>query len=246
MMLQAQAVKEALTFSPETPVILSDIFETVKSHMLKRSEFEAMSKTLLKKLETECQTALQSKNLKPKDIDHVLFVGGSSRMPMVETMLKNIFLDETKFSKVVNQDEVVAVGAAMYAAACMKSERRENVGQKGVEFLPMSIGVEIAGGKFKPILLVNTKVPCESSFELTTSEDNQRSSIIPIYEGLSDRVEENKWIADIKISGLPSGKAGTIKADVKLSIQVNGILTAVATVKDAVIDVTIQYTTPFL
>uniref|UniRef100_A0A914P6G0 Heat shock protein 70 n=1 Tax=Panagrolaimus davidi TaxID=227884 RepID=A0A914P6G0_9BILA len=144
MMLQAQAVKEALTFSQEKLVILSDIFETAKSHMLKRSEFEAMSKTLLKKLETECQAALQSKNLKPRDIDHVLFVGGSSRMPMVAKMLKNIFLDETKFAKVVNPDEVVAVGAAMYAAACLKASKRpEIVGMNIVLVLPMNIGVEI-------------------------------------------------------------------------------------------------------
>uniref|UniRef100_A0AC35G7V6 Uncharacterized protein n=1 Tax=Panagrolaimus sp. PS1159 TaxID=55785 RepID=A0AC35G7V6_9BILA len=246
MMLQAQAVKEALTLSHETPVILSDIFETAKSHILKRSEFEEMSKTLLKKLEIECQAALRSKNLKPKDIDHVLFVGGSSRMPMVATMLKNLFLDETKFSKVVNPDEVVAVGASMYAAACMKASKRpEIVGLKVVEVLPMSIGVELSGGKFKPILLANTEVPCESSFELTTSEDNQRSASIPIYEGLSENIEENKWIADITIPELPPGKAGTIKANVKLSLQLSGMLTAVATVKGVVIDVTIQYTTPY-
>uniref|UniRef100_A0AC34GXA5 Heat shock protein 70 n=1 Tax=Panagrolaimus sp. ES5 TaxID=591445 RepID=A0AC34GXA5_9BILA len=246
MMLQAQVVKEALSVSHETPVILSDIFETATSPILTRKEFEAMSKHLLKKLETECQAALQAKNLKAKDIDHVLFVGGSSRMPMVATMLKNIFFDDKKFSKVVNPDEVVAAGAAYYAAACMKASKiPEIAGLVVIEVLPLSIGVEVSGQKFKPILHANTEVPCENSFELKTTEDNQRSASIPIYEGLSEKIEENKFIAEIMIPELPPGKAGTVKANVKLNLQLSGMLTAVATVNGVAIDVTIQYSTPF-
>uniref|UniRef100_A0A914QPY2 Uncharacterized protein n=1 Tax=Panagrolaimus davidi TaxID=227884 RepID=A0A914QPY2_9BILA len=95
-------------------------------------------------------------------------------MPMVEKMLKNVFLDETKFSKAVNPDEVVAAGASIYAATLMKASKRPEILEINIDgVLSMNIGVEIAGGKFKHVLQVNKKVPCENNFELTNSEDNQ-------------------------------------------------------------------------
>ena len=177
----ASSVKESLSQTESEIVMLSDIYPDAQNEKITRVEFEQESQYLIKKIRECCEKTLHNAKLDPKDIDHTIPVGGASRMNMIQNTITSIFRTGTNISKTISGDEAIAKGATIYAAKLLNISESDAIKNLKIQdALPLSIGVEVAGNKFKPVLKNNSQIPTSSTIELKTSKDNQRTATIPV------------------------------------------------------------------
>ncbi|WP_257449913.1 TIGR02266 family protein [Archangium lipolyticum] len=168
-----------------------------------------------------CAEVLDAKGLAPKDIDEIILVGGQSRFPLVHEKLSWFFGKAP--AKNVHPDEAVALGAALLAHSLGQLE-----GVVLIDVLPMSIGVGLPGGRFKPVLERNASLPAAKSYQLATSRDDQQELDVIILQGDSERAMENEYLGTLKISGLPPGPRGSVKVSVTFEVNNECILKVIA------------------
>jgi molecular chaperone DnaK len=185
--------------------------------MLSREQLIELTDQLVDRTIEVCKEVLLAKGLGPKDIDEVILVGGQSRFPRVHEKITAFFGKAP--SKGVHPDEAVALGAALLARSIEKAE-----GITLIDILPMSIGVGLPGGRFKPVLDHNTPLPAKKQYVLSTSRDDQAELELTIFQGDSDRAEGNEYLGTLKLSNLPKGARGTIKVDVSFEVNNEGLL----------------------
>jgi len=188
-----------------------------------RSELVLLSGHLVDRTLRVCEEVLAAANLKPADLDEVLLVGGQSRMPLVRERLRNLFGKEP--SKAVHPDEAVALGAAVLAHS-MESGDIEGVVL--VDVLPMSIGVGLPGGRFKKIIERNASLPHKKTLSIATTRDDQPSLEIVVFQGESDKAQENEYLGTLVIPGLPKGPPGSAAFEIVFSLSAESILTVTA------------------
>ena len=177
----AHDIRESFTQVTSEDLPLDEICPGVENEELKRSEFEERARHLQDKIKECCESTLRDSGINSKDINHVLLVGGASRMNLVENILKKIFPIEKTFLKTVSGDEAIAIGATFYAARFLDSSRSSPIETLKIEdALPLSIGIEFEK-KFKTILENNLPFPVRNKFEWKTTEDNQTSATIPVW-----------------------------------------------------------------
>jgi molecular chaperone DnaK len=194
---------------------------------LSRAKFEQLIEPLYKKLITLCNDALKLSKLEAKDIDEIILVGGSTRIPKVVEAAKSVFKKEP--SKGVNPDEAVSIGACIQGAVLG--------GEKGVgdivllDVTPLNLGIETMGGVMTTLIDANTTIPCEKEEVFSTAADNQTEVTINLLQGNRPMASQNKSIGLFNLTGILPAKRGIPQIAVKISINANGIIEVSATDK---------------
>ena len=199
----AEKAKIELSSSTTTEINLPYIMPVggVPKHLVKtltRAKFEALSHQLIEDCKVPCQEALKAAGLQPSDINEVILVGGSSRIPAVQQMVESFFGKAP--SKGVNPDEVVAVGAAIQGAILNKESGVGDVVL--LDVTPLSLGIETLGGVMTKLIDANTTIPAKKSQVFSTAEDNQPEVTIHVLQGERPMAAQNKSIGRFNLTGI--------------------------------------------
>jgi molecular chaperone HscA len=190
---------------------------------INKSQFELLCPDLLKKCVACCATALQDSGLNIADIQEVIMVGGSIRMPMVKTAAVHFFGREVNDS--INPDEAVALGAAIQADALGGGNTNDVL---LLDVTPLSLGIETMGGLMETLVARNSKIPTSVAKEFTTHKDGQVAMKITVYQGERDLVKDNRLLTEFELRGIPAMPAGLAKVQISFRINADGILTVQA------------------
>lgn len=229
--LQCEAAKQALSSSEETFVDVQCIYKDTDLYVtLTRKKFEELIQPLLNKsMDIVAKAIKDAKGIKSKeDIDDIILVGGSTRIPMVTTMLEKFF-NGKQIKTSIDPDEAVAYGAALQAVILNDISAKKVV--KVEDVTPMTLGVLCVGDVFDPIIPKNHSIPCEKTKQYRTTSDNQTTVQVEIYQGENEKASKNEKLGEFEIAGIPAGPKGQETLDETMKIDANGILTVTAVVR---------------
>ena len=199
----------------------NDLFKTEyegKEISISRKNFEAVIKPIVERTIASCKHALKDAGLKRNEIDEIVMVGGSTRVPLVKEMVSAFF--EKKLNDTVDPDEVVALGAAIQADILAGNTTDMLL----IDITPLSLGLETMGGLMDVLLPRNSKIPARASRQYTTYKDGQSGMKIAVYQGERDMVKDNRRLAEFNLTGIPSMPAGLPKVEISFLINADGIL----------------------
>ncbi len=221
----AEKAKIELSSSTSTEINLPYIMPVggVPKHLVKtltRAQFEQLAHSLIQACLVPCQNAMRDAKLSTSDIDEVILVGGSSRIPAVQALVKNYFGKEP--SKGVNPDEVVAVGAAIQGAILNKESGVGDIVL--LDVTPLTLGIETMGGVMTKLIDANTTIPCKKSETFSTAVDNQTAVTIHVLQGERPMAAQNKSIGQFNLDGIAPARRGVPQIEVSFDIDANGIL----------------------
>ena len=221
----AEKAKIELSSSTSTEINLPYIMPVagVPKHLVKtltRAKFEQLAHDLIQACLAPCQKAIADAHLTTADIDEVILVGGSSRIPAVQTLVKNYFGKEP--SKGVNPDEVVAVGASIQGAILNKEGGVGDIVL--LDVTPLTLGIETMGGVMTKLIEANTTIPCKKSEVFSTAADNQTEVTIRVLQGERPMANQNKQLGIFNLTGIAPARRGIPQIEVTFDIDANGIL----------------------
>ena len=221
----AEKAKIELSSSTSTEINLPYIMPVggVPKHLVKtltRAKFEQLAHGLIQACLEPCKKAMQSAGLSNSDIDEVILVGGSSRIPAVQKLVEDFFGKAP--SKGVNPDEVVAVGASIQGAVLNQEAGAGNIVL--LDVTPLSMGIETMGGVMTKLIEANTTIPCKKSEIFSTAADNQTEVTIHVLQGERPMAAQNKSIGQFNLTGIAPARRGVPQIEVTFDIDANGIL----------------------
>jgi molecular chaperone DnaK len=220
----AERAKKELSGQTQTdinlPFITADASGPKHLQMtITRSKFEQLTEHLVERCRGPVMQALRDAGLKPSDIDEVVLVGGMTRVPRVQQLVREIFGKEGH--KGVNPDEVVAVGAAIQGHQLLLGSKSEVL---LLDVVPLSLGLETLGGVFTKIIERNTTIPTSRKQIFTTAEDNQTAVTIRVFQGEREMAADNRLLAQFNLEGIPPAPRGVPQIEVTFEVDHNGIL----------------------
>ena len=212
--LAAEEAKKALSASASFEKTIAG-----ENLSITKTEFESLVQGLVDRTLNSCKQALADANLDVSEIDEVVMVGGSTRVPLVKLAVKNFFGRELHDS--LNPDEVVALGAAIQADILAGNNKDMLL----LDITPLSLGIETMGGLMDVLIPRNSKIPYRVGRQYTTQKDGQGSMRISVFQGERDMVADNRKLAEFSLTGIPGMPAGLPKVEVSFLINADGILT---------------------
>ncbi len=223
--LRDEAEKAKIALSNQTTTEINLPFITADAsgpkHLQKtltRAQFEQMTEHLFEATREPCQKAMKDADITPDKIDEIILVGGSSRMPKVQEIVKQIFGKEG--SRAVNPDEAVAIGAAIQGGVLAGDVKDILL----VDVTPLSLGIETMGGVFTRLINRNTTIPTKKSQIFSTAQDNQTAVSIHVLQGEREMASQNRTLGNFDLTGIPAAPRGVPQIEVTFDIDPNGIV----------------------